>query len=517
MSRKWTARKTTAFDPAAFDPAAFDSPYPVFRAGPDQPAARKEVLRLLTGFTLLGLPLHCGICWLAGHSLGLAAAAVLVTVAATLAVAVARWLGLDDLLQRLPLLLVLGLAGVGLVFVSSLPAKGLGGGGGIEFVGVVLILVTAVSVLGSLYRPLAAAYQTVTLKVPSRDLCVAAAAMLVSLGFAAVSQTCPRFVPPVLACVLAAGFAGLVVVEYAAWARANPAASLERVLAFDSPPAASGGTPRRPAGPIDGRTALLGSALFGLSYGLVSALPSHGAGMLRLLRPAEGWTPETAKEAVAAIFGVGLLGMPVGWAWASSALSALRFTNPLVAPRLAWDALAVFLTYPETAHPLAHRLHTPWLRPLSVRLAGAGVVLVAAATTAVTPPEKPAAAAPGKAAVPDKVVPPAARPAPPWPHGPQFGLPEDGFAGRGPGWGGNAFGNGQFNPPPVWLPPEVPAPEAAAALPAGDGVGRLFLTAAVAAVLGPVFLYAMVVVLGAAALPTYFRHFEKPEPAAPPR
>ncbi|MBX9584628.1 MAG: hypothetical protein K2X87_30365, partial [Gemmataceae bacterium] len=106
-----------------------------------------------------------------------------------------------------------------------------------ELLGGVLILVTVVSILGSLYRPLSAAYQTVTLKIPFRDLCVAAAAMLVSLGLAALGQTLPRPALPILTCALAGALAGLVVVEYAAWARANPGRSLERARAFDGPPA----------------------------------------------------------------------------------------------------------------------------------------------------------------------------------------------------------------------------------------------------------------------------------------
>lgn len=508
MSRRWIARKTTEFDAAAVRPEAYASPYPVFRAGPEAAAARREVLRLLTGFTLLALPLHCGIGWLAGHSLGLATAAVLVTVAATLAVAVARWLGHDELLQRLPLLLVLGLVGVGLVFVSSLPTS-VWQGGGLGLIGVLLLIITVVSVLGSLYRPLAATYQTVTLKIPFRDLCVAAAAMLVSLGLAAASQSCPRVVPPVLACALAGGLAGLVVVEYAAWARANPSTSLERGRAFDGPVADAGGKPRRPAGPIDGRAALLGAGLFGLCYGLVSTLPSHGAEWLRLLRPPEGWSQEQATEALAAVFGVGLVGMPCGWVWASSALNGLRLMNPLVAPRVAWDALAVFLTYPEAAHPLAHRISTPWLRPLSVRLGGAGVVLAAVATASTTPPESPKAA-------PETAAAPAARPAAPPPQRPRAVIPED--DGVGPGWGGNPFGNSPFDrTPPGWgQPPEPPAviPESR---PLGDGVPRFVRSTLVAAVAGPVLLYTLVVVLGAAVLPTYFHYFESPQSSALPR
>ena len=37
------------------------------------------------------------------------------------------------------------------------------------------------------------------------------------------------------------------------------------------------------------------------------------------------------------------------------------------------------------------------------------------------------------------------------------------------------------------------------------------------AVMGPAFLYAMIVIVGAAVLPTYFRYFEKPETPGSPR
>ncbi|MEO2089899.1 MAG: hypothetical protein ABGY75_10435, partial [Gemmataceae bacterium] len=44
---------------------------------------------------------------------------------------------------------------------------------------------------------------------------------------------------------------------------------------------------------------------------------------------------------------------------------------------LAWRPLAVFLTYPDTRHPLAHRLRFRWLRPKAVRLGlTAGLLLI---------------------------------------------------------------------------------------------------------------------------------------------
>lgn len=187
MSRKWTARKHTTLDEAAIDAPKFARAYPVYRADPEPGTARRQALRLLVAYTFLWLPVHGGICWLASHSPGLAAAAVIVIAAAALAVAFAKWLALEDLLQKLPLLLVFVLVFVGLAFLPSLP--NLGWPGGIEFFGVFLIFITVITALGGLYRPMAAAYQTVTLKTPSRDLCVGAAA-----GLARPSDTRAR--PP---------------------------------------------------------------------------------------------------------------------------------------------------------------------------------------------------------------------------------------------------------------------------------------------------------------------------------
>lgn len=518
MSRQWTARKTTAVNESAVDAAAFAPAYPLFRAGPERAAAGKEALRFLTGFTLLGVPVHCGICWLAGHSLGLAAAAVLVTVAALLAVALARWLALEELLQRLPLLLLLGLVGVGLVFLTSLPTKGWGGGG-MELFGGVLILVTVVSILGSLYRPLTAAYQTVTLKIPFRDLCVAAAAMLVSLGLAALGQTLPRPALPILTCALGGTLAGLVVVEYAAWARANPGRSLDRARAFDGPPPAETAAPgatRKPARKFNGRAAVVGAAVFGLSYGVFSSAAQYGIGpsseLQRLVPASQDEKPGAGSEFLAAVTLYALVGMPFGWYRASSAVNGLRFPNPVLALRLAWDAVAVFLTYPEPAHPLAHRLHTPWLRPQSVRIAGTCVVLLTAATGFVTTPD-------GKPAAPEKKPEATTRPAAPPPTPPRAGS-RDAEAESIVGWGDPGFGHGPFNPPPVWLPPvpsPVPAAEPKESPPLGAGVPQFVLAALAVGISGPLFLYFMVWFVGLSALPAYYGHFEQAETPAKPR
>ena len=505
MSRKWTARKNSVFNETAVDPAAYASPYPVFRAGPEQAVARKEVLRLLTGFTFFGLPIHWGIGWLASHSLGLAVAAVLLTAAALLAVAFARWLQLEELLQRLPLLLLVGLVGVGLVYFSSLPTKGWGGGG-TELFGSVFILFAVVSVLGGLYRPLAAAYRTVTLGIPLRDLCVAAAAMLVSLGLAAVGQTFPKTVMPILTCGLAGGLAGLIVTEYAAWARANPARSLERVLAFDGPRTNPDKKPRNAVPCIERGAAFFGALLFGFSFGLCSPLFQNSKGPVS--------AADSALVELQPLFiPLGLLGVPTGLVVLSSMLSSLRLPRPDLALSLAWDALVVFLTYPETAHPLAHRIHTPWLRPISVRLAGTVTVLVATATTLTIREAPPTAAEPQKAASP--AIPWTPRP----PAAPRF-IPEgDRELARLEGGGVDEFMPGRFDPhpsPSSVAPATAGGPGQSAPSSAGQ-VAPIAVSAAAAVLLPPVFLYLMVWLVGTAALPNYFEHFEKPETPASPR
>lgn len=214
MSRIWTARKATTFEAAAVGDAA-EPAFPLDRAGPEPAAATRQALRLLVAYAFLLLPLHCGICWLSTHSLGLAAGVVLVAAAAALAVALAKWLALDDLLQKLPLLVVLALIGLGLVYLPSLASPS-GALRSPEFFGVLFIVIVAASILGSLYRPLAATYQAVTLKTPFRDLCVAAGAVLGSLALVTAAHALPRFALGVLACTVCGAYAGLVVTEYAA-------------------------------------------------------------------------------------------------------------------------------------------------------------------------------------------------------------------------------------------------------------------------------------------------------------
>lgn len=523
MSRQMTARKKTTFNEAAVEPAAFAPLFPLFRAGPEPAAAGKQALRLLTGFTLVGLPVHCGICWLAGQSLGLAVVAVLALAAALLAVALARWLALDDLLQRLPLLVLLGLAGLGLVFVASLPARGWVPGG-MEMWGLIFILIAVVSVLASLYRPLAGAYQTVTLKMPFRDLCVTAAAMLVSLALAVAAQTLPRPVLPLLTCVLGGALAGLVVVEYAAWARANPARGLERLKAFDEPPVpARGTTPRKPPKTFDARTAVRGAAAFGLCYGLFTTITQFGIGptseLHRMLPPPQPGETASPSEFLATVALFSLVGLPFAWVGVSSALNALRAPNPVLALRVAWDAIVVFLTYPGASHPLAHRLHTPWLRPQSVRLAATCVVLLTSATTFIAP------AVESPKADPEKKV-PATQPAY-QPPAPQYLPPADPWLARTERGTRDDFADAITGPSPVPFgptpampygpPPTATAPPASESRPIATRVTDFAAAAVVAAVGPPAFVLLMVWFVGLAVLPTYFSYFEKPDDAVASR
>ena len=479
-------------------------------------AARKTLARAaeegwLSRYTLAGQEPY--------FVLGLAVAAVLVLVAALLAVALARWLALDDLLQRLPLLFVLGLVGVGLVFLTSLPLKG-PGAGGFELFGGLFILIAVVSVLGSLYRPLAASYQTVTLKIPVRDLCATAAAMLVSLTLAVAGQSLPRPVLPLLVCVLSGAFAGLVVVEYAAWARANPGRSLDQVRAFCEPPAAAGAA-RKPARAFDSRSALRGVALFGLCHGLWSTILLHGVGpsseLHRLLPPPspEGTVSNSEFLATLALFS--FLGMPCAWLWANSSLNALRVPNAFLAFRVARDALVVFLTYPETTYPLAHRIHTPWLRPQSARLAATCLLLLAAATSLLTPPkespkteaEKKAATSPASQPQPPRSVPPGDLELARIERGTRDDFAEA-ITGSSPVPFGPAPGMSDTPPPPATEPP------ASDSRPIGTRVAEFAITAVAIAVVPPFIAFFIVWLVGMAVLPTYFNYFEKPETTASP-
>jgi hypothetical protein len=497
MSRKWTARKATTLDVSAIDSEAFSPAYPIFRPGPEPAAARRQASRLLAGYTLLWLPVHCGVLWLAARSPGLAAGVVLATAGALFAVALAKWLGLEEVLQRLPLLLGLGLLAVGLAYLTAQPREAWAG---IEFVGGVFLLVVAVSVLGGLYRPLAAAYQTVTLNTPVRDLCVGAGAALVSLGVALLAVSIPRAALELLAWALTGGFAGLVVLEYTAWARANPDVGLERALEFDPKEEGEDGGADA-AGPCANA---LDASLFGACLGALALIAREGLspteGLGRLLLPLAGGDPKGLAELLGSVFLFALVAGTVVFIQTTSALNGRGLPRPFLACRVAWDAVVLFVTYPDVKHPLAHRLRTPWLRPVSVRLALSGAVLLTVATALFVPAEK----RPGRA--PDA---PAAAPAAP-PERWRYEGAHDPEVARALGMQPGAYASEEFVPPQSSAAGEPPAP----GQPPGSADSTLarYVTAAAAAALGPpAVLFLVVCLLGLVVLPTYFDYFEKPE------
>ena len=368
-------------------------------------------------------------------------------------------------------------------------------------------LKNALSVLGGLYRPLAAAYQAVTLKTDVRDLGVGAAALLQSLGLVAVAQALPRFGAEVLATALAGGYAGLVVTEYAAWARANPDRGLERAWRSGggrgmTPP----GTRSRPAGRCSGPPySASASGCFSPSPRTCGRRPRSSSGSSGGLA---GHDPERAGDVVGMWLLAGLVGMVVGFVLVGSHLSGLRPANPLLALRVAGRAVVVFLTYPDPRHPLSHRLRLPWLRPVSVRVALTGLVLLTAATAILAPAERPKPAEP-PAPWPE---PPAYAPAPfPPPPGyrpiPQGDLDLARVSGQSPEvWFGAEFRSRPAVPPP---PPPASAGETKVETAEANRPGPLAV--AVALVVGPpVLLFQMVWLVGLTVLPTYNRHFETP-------
>jgi hypothetical protein len=506
MYRKWTSRKSTTLDETAIDKSDVNPVYTVHRADLEPVVARKQALRLLATYTFLWLPVHCGICWLASYSLGLAAASVMVAAAAAFAVALAKYLALEDLLQKLPLLIVLGLVFVCLFYLTSQPnLKWLVGA---EFFGTLLILITLISVLGGLYRPMVAAYQTVTLKTPFRDLCVAAVAMLISLGLAALAQILPQFGFTLLMCAAAGSYSGLVVLEYAAWARANPNVSLERAQAFTEPTAVSGEPTSASKAENHSGTALLGTTLFGLGFGIVTVckihLSSPSPRLSRFLLLLTEKEPEKISKLFPIFFLLGIVAIPFGLYLTASSLNALKLANPLSGLRHALDALVVFLTYPETKHPLVHKVCTPWLRPVSVRMAVTGLALVTTATAFFSQPEKLPLADPITKSV-AKASPPPTSPNPPF-VGAQdaelariLGFPLDDVRAR-----------------PLEQSPKA-MPPAPAEQPHSDAGVPQFVLDAVAVVVGPpVFIYLMIWFVGLTVLPIHFNYFEQPQSQSPP-
>ena len=475
------------------------SPYPLSRAGPPPAAATKQALRLLVGYTLLFLPLHAGVCYLAARSPGLAVVAVPVAAAVLLTVALARWLGLDDLLQKLPLVLAVGLVGVGLVFLSSLSVpRGLAG---IDFFGGLFILIAVVSVLGSLYKPMAVTYQAVTMKTPFRDLCVAAGALLSSLTLALIAHALPQFVLGLYSWIVCGGYAGLVVTEYAAWARSSPGVSLELRMRFEAV------SPRRKDPDVFG--AALGAAVFGAGLGVLAVFGSNvrspSPDFVRFVHTIAGG-PERVKDVLGLMPLFGLFGVVFGFLKSGHSLGVMIPGNPLAAARFGWQALVVFLTYPEVEHPLVHQLRVRWLRPPAVRAALTCAALASVATALVAPADKPREVQVEKAAASSPAVPP--------PAFPREIPPGDLELARITG-----------QPPELWLGPQfaplpaVPAPAAAAPAQAAkpDDAGAVGLGGWVLGlvVLPPLALAVMVFYIGLHVLPAYGGFFETPEPPKP--
>lgn len=185
MPRDWTKQKRTTFCEGALDLSNHANACPIHRADLDSCVAHKRTIGAFATFAFLWLPVHGAICWLCSQSIGLATAAVLLIVAAIFVIAITRWLGLDDLLQKLPLLVILAAIFLGLGFLTSGP--NLSRLSGPEYFGTILIVITGLSLLGGLYRPMSAAYQTATMRIPFRDLCVTGGALLSSLAIAATA------------------------------------------------------------------------------------------------------------------------------------------------------------------------------------------------------------------------------------------------------------------------------------------------------------------------------------------
>jgi hypothetical protein len=492
MAREWSARKKTILVEGAINPSGFRAAYSLWRDGPALADARKLVLRLLVAYTLIFVPLQVGVFVLAARSFGLAALLTLVLAAALSAVAVAKWLGLEALLQKLPLLLVLVLVGAGLLYLAGdSPWKR--DAAGFEFFGTFFIVIAVISVLGNLYQPLAAAYQTLTLKIPVRDLALAAAGMLVALSLVAVSQALGRSTAIVFAFTLSGGYAALVVAEHVTWMRANPARSLDD----DTPNAMKPESDRH-------RLRVLASGLVtGFSYGLFLVLVI--------------WPPKRQPWTDPTVLSGGLLdGTSVVRIWCvvffclglfamNATLGSCRLVNGRgVSWRLPWDALVVFLTYPNTSHPLAHRLGAKWLRPLGVRLALTGFVLSTSTTALLVSLRKPDGATPSPKAA--TVAPPVrtvsySRPI----HAPDSLSPYEGWNTKSesvPEVAPATYGSERDDSP-------------AAVDPDSSSASAYVVCVLILLLFSPALVYAMVFTLGMLALPHYYHRYEAPPASRP--
>lgn len=380
MSRQWTRRRQTPLDGAALDPEAFPQAYPLFRADPIAPgAANKEALGLVLSFVCFALPFHLAMKWLAAFSVPLAAGVGGAVAAGLLVVAFARRHGLDDLLRKLPLVLLVVFVAYGLHLLSTVRKEQMGWGG-FEWVGLFFLITTVASVAASFYQPAAAAYRTVTQGTPVPTLVTAAAVTALSVGVAVLGQATPLFVQKAVGCVAAFAYAGLVLFEYAAWVKADPALDLSTHLA------------RVAAAKTDSeRDALTLPPRRGWKFfweathvgGMVAALLMMADSFLlpdsELPRLLAALDPAGADKLPEFFLGGGFVAgalLVLYLFTASAALDAARLPRGVNSGFLAWKPLVVFLTYPDTRHPLAHRLRFHWLRPKAVRLGLTATVLL---------------------------------------------------------------------------------------------------------------------------------------------
>lgn len=484
MSRQWTARKTTSVIETAINAAGHNATYPLFRAGFGPAAARTLAFRVLLAYTLLALPLHCGVYWLTAWSFGLGAFTVIGVSVLLGAFAVAKWLGLDDLLQKLPLLLVLVAVGVALLYLGS-TSRTPSANGGLDFFGTTLLVIAAVSILGNLFQPLRSAYSTLTLKTSARDLGLAAVGLYSSLALACLGQNLTAGICILATCVFLGWFTSLVVFEYAVWLQANPDRSPTPDRGWNAPRTLAN---RRGAVLLGGLTAGLGFGLGVLS--LKSSLANPPVGDTAIVA---GWS--------AAIFFAGVFLIHF-------VLDTLRPDFSRAVFRIAGDALVMFLSCPDTTHPLAHRLVTWWLRPQAVRLVLTGLALSATSTMLLSRTKLPSVTKDtpertGSATTQIPAVPP---------HFPQGG---DAPFERHLGHGFEPHERFHVQPPGVPQPAfgHTPQPDAA---PAESKSSPPILTDMLAGIVAlaiapPLFLYALVVLVGFYALPRYHARYESPQ------
>ena len=156
--------------------------------------------------------------------------------------------------------------------------------------------------------------------------------MLISLAIAVVAQYLPKFAFQVLVCAAAGSYAGFVVLEYAAWAQANPNVSVERLYDFWKPV----GQPKEP--PVASQInlpwvpAVAGAAMLGAGYGILSMLIenliSPSAAFCEFLRSTVG-KPQDVPDVLTALILLGFTGIVAGFAWTASSLRALKLANPM--------------------------------------------------------------------------------------------------------------------------------------------------------------------------------------------